>query len=52
MVIRKKIQKQIGKELENVFPVAHSTNYANFWEKKERCLLGFTILSQYFSICV
>jgi hypothetical protein len=30
---------------EMCFPVANSTNYANFWEKKERCLLGFTILS-------
>jgi hypothetical protein len=40
---------------EMCFPVANSTNYAYFWEKKERCLLGFTILSlgpKGFSICV
>jgi len=53
---KKIIHKQIGKVLEKcVSPVANSTNYANFWEKKERCLLGFTILSlgpKDFSKCV
>jgi hypothetical protein len=46
MVIRKK-NPQTNRESfgEMCFPVANSTNYANFWEKKERCLLGFTILS-------